>query len=548
MGRLRLALRLFSIQRTLVRHGLDELVWRMHLFRPVAGVQRLFFRRRRAQRPLGMRLRLALEELGPLFVKFGQAISVRRDLLPAEVADELAKLQDQVPPFASELAVAVLEDTYRAKLADVFAEFDVEPLAAASIAQVHAARLQDGQSVVVKILRPNVRNMIHRDLAVLFAIAELAETYWPAARRLRPLDVVAEFEKTLSSELDLLREAGSASQLKRNFEGSDKLYVPEIHWDYCRPGVLVMERITAVPISDIDTLRARGANIKKLAENGVDIFFTQVFRHNFFHADMHPGNIFVDLADPEQPRYVAVDFGIVGTLSARDQHYLAQNFMAFFERDYRRVAQLHINSGWVPADTRVDELESAIRAVCEPIFNKPLRKISFGMVLLRLFETARQFDMEVQPQLVLLQKTLLAVEGLGRELYPDLDLWRTAKPVLEAWMRERTDPRRQLKGLIVAWPQMAEDLLLLPDLLHRAIRNAEDARTRRSDPERSTERRSFAGSIWQRKRSQGSFTGAALLLAGVFWTGLEASPLWIGWIAAVAGLVMLLSVGWRRRR
>ena len=537
MGRLRLALRLYSIQRTLVRHGLDEFVWRMHLFRPLTGLQRLFFWRR-ARRPLGQRLRQALEELGPLFVKFGQAISVRRDLLPHEVADELAKLQDRVPPFPSEVAIATLEETYRAKLTEVFAEFEAEPLAAASIAQVHAARLRSGESVVVKILRPNVRRMIRRDLAVLFAIADLAETYWPAARRLRPREVVEEFDKTLSGELDLLREAGSASQLRRNFEGSDKLYVPEIYWDYCRSGVLVMERIDAVPISDIATLRARGTDIKRLAENGVDIFFTQVFRHNFFHADMHPGNIFVDTADPARPRYMAVDFGIVGSLSARDQLYLAENFLAFFKRDYARVAQLHVNSGWVPAHTRVDELESAVRAVCEPIFNKPLRQISFGLVLLRLFETARRFDMEVQPQLVLLQKTLLAVEGLGRELYPDLDLWSTAKPVLEGWMRERSDPRRQIRALVQAWPQMAEDLLLLPDLLHRAVRDAEDRRAHGRDrPQHSSTRGWRSGHRhWVRR----GFAGAALLLAGVLWAGLQTVPIWIGWAGAAAGLVLLL--------
>jgi ubiquinone biosynthesis protein len=381
--------------------------------------------------------------------------------------------------------------------------------------------------------------MIRRDLEVLFAIADLAEAYWPAARRLHPRDVVAEFERTLYTELDLLREAGSAAQLKRNFEDSDKLYVPEIHWAYCRTGVLVMERIRAVPISDIATLNSRGTNIKRLAENGVDIFFTQVFRHNFFHADMHPGNIFVDLGDPDNPRYVAVDFGIVGSLSEHDQHYLAENFLAFFQRDYRRVASLHVSSGWVPEDTRIDEFESAIRAVCEPIFNKPLKDISFGLVLLRLFETAKQFDMEVQPQLVLLQKTLLAIEGLGRELYPDLDLWSTAKPILEAWMRERRDPRRQLKRLAADWPQIAEDLLKLPELMHLAVRRAKELpghRARRADARRMAA---------ARRQWQNRFTAAVVLLAGVLWTGLAATPLWLGWLAAAAGLAWLLGAARR---
>src|SRR5690606_30796784 len=357
--------------------------------------------------PLGARLRLALEELGPIYVKFGQALSVRPDLLAPEVAFELAKLQDQVPPFPAEAAVAALEHAVARRVHEVVAHFDREPLAAASIAQVHAARLHDGADVVVKILRPNVRALIERDLEVLYAAAALAERYWPEARRLHPTEVVAEFERTLAAEIDLMREAANAAQLKRNFAGSELLYVPTVYWDYCRPNVLVMERIGGIPISHVGELKSRGTNIKRLAENGVEIFFTQVFRHNFFHADMHPGNIFVDVTDPERPRYVAVDFGIVGSLDARDQHYLAENFLAFFRRDYRRVAELHVDSGWVPRTTRVVELESAVRAVCEPIFNKPLKDISFGLVLLRLFQTARQFHMEVQPQLVLLQKTLL---------------------------------------------------------------------------------------------------------------------------------------------
>ena len=544
MRRLRLLLRLFAIERTLLRHGLDEIVVHTHRFRTVVALRKLLFFRRRASRgPLGERIRLALEELGPLFVKFGQAVSVRRDLLPREIADELAKLQDKVPPFPGEDVVAILERAFGRPVNETFAEFDSNALAAASIAQAHAAKLPDGQEVVVKVLRPNVRAMIRRDLEVLFAIAHLAERYWSEARRLRPLEVVGEFEKTLDHELDLMREAASAAQLKRNFEGSDQLYVPEVHWDWCRPNVLTTERIFGVPINDIDELRRRGTNIRRLAENGVEIFFTQVFRHNFFHADMHPGNIFVDVSDPERPRYVAVDFGIVGSLSSRDQMYLAENFLAFFKRDYRRVAKLHVDSAWVPEDTRVDELEAAVRAVCEPVFNKPLKDISFGVVLLRLLETARRFDMEVQPQLVLLQKTLLAIEGLGRELYPELDLWSTAMPILEDWVRERQDPRTQAKLIVENLPQIAEDLRLVPELLHKIIRRTE----RRLSESPASRRRGPGRRIRGPGRAFGrQFAGAALLIAGVLWTGLEAEPVWVGWIGAGAGLLLLFVRGRRR--
>ncbi len=535
MRRLRQLLRMFTIQRVLVRHGLDEIVWRTHLFRPLAWARRLLPFGRSAQ-PLGVRIREALEELGPIFVKFGQALSVRPDLLSPEVATELAKLQDQVPPFPGDQAVATLEAAFGRPLAQVFAEFDRTPLAAASIAQVHAARLPDGKAVVVKVLRPNVAGLIQRDVEVLYAIAALAEAYWPDARRLHPTEVVAEFEKTLGVELDMMREAANAAQLKRNFLGSDLLYVPDIYWDWCRPNVLTIERIFGIQVDDLEALTRAGTDIKRLAENGVEIFFTQVFRHNFFHADMHPGNIFVDVTNPARPKYVAVDFGIVGTLDARDQHYLAENFLAFFRRDYRRVATLHVDSSWVPAGTRVDELEAAVRAVCEPIFNKPLKDISFGLVLLRLFQTARQFNMEVQPQLVLLQKTLLSIEGLGRQLYPELDLWKTAKPVLEEWMRERHDPRTRLKQLIAAWPEISEDLAMLPRMLHRAVR--------KMDAEAAAERRRQAGSAGAKgdrrraTRLEQLVQGGALLIAGVLWTGLG-QPTWLGWAGAALGLAVL---------
>ncbi|HEY3517158.1 MAG TPA: ubiquinone biosynthesis regulatory protein kinase UbiB [Gammaproteobacteria bacterium] len=525
--------RMLTIQRVLMKHGLDEIVWRTHLFRPLAWLGRLLSLGRRRE-PLGVRLRKALEELGPIFVKFGQALSVRPDLLPPDVAVELTKLQDQVAPFAGEQAAAALELAFGRPVEQVFAAFERTPLAAASIAQVHAARLPDGRDVVVKILRPNVGALIQRDVEVLYAIAGLAERYWPEARRLHPVEVVAEFERTLAVELDLMREAANASQLERNFLGSELLHVPEVHWDYCRQNVLTIERVVGIQVDDIDALRAADTDIKRLAENGVEIFFTQVFRHNFFHADMHPGNIFVDVTDPKQPKYVAVDFGIVGTLDERDKHYLAENFLAFFRRDYRRVATLHVDSSWVPAGTRVDELEAAVRAVCEPIFNKPIKDISFGLVLMRLFHTARQFNMEIQPQLVLLQKTLLQIEGLGRQLYPDLDLWKTAKPVLEQWMRERHDPRTRFKQLVEAWPEISDDLAMLPRVLHRALRriDAEDAAVRRL-------RRAPVVVERRGARLEQLVVGAAILIAGVLWSGL-ASPPWIGWIGAGVGLAVLL--------
>ncbi|MFQ5609290.1 MAG: ubiquinone biosynthesis regulatory protein kinase UbiB, partial [Woeseiaceae bacterium] len=429
--------RVIGIQRVLVRYGLDDVISATHLLRPLRFLFYLFPRRRTRDAPLGERIRLALEELGPIFVKFGQAISTRRDLLPRDIADELAKLQDAVPPFPAEEAIAIIEAAYARKVDDVFERFDREPFAAASIAQVHTARITGGAEVIVKVLRPGVEEQIELDLNVLHWLARLALKYWQHGERVKPNEIVAEYERTVIDELDLMREAANTAQLKRNFEGSDMLYVPEIYWDFCRPEVLVQERIYGTPISDMDALREAGTNIQVLAENGVEIFFTQVFRHNFFHADMHPGNIFVITTDPERPKYAAVDFGIVGTLSPEDQRYLAENFLAFFDRDYHRIARLHIDSGWVPADTRIDQLETAVRTVCEPVFNKPLAEISFAQLLMRLFRVAQRFNVEVQPQLILLHKTLFNIEGLGRELYPELDLWKTAHPVMRKWMDDR---------------------------------------------------------------------------------------------------------------
>jgi len=457
--------RVLGIQRILVKYGLDDFIRETHLLRPLRFFFRVLPRRRDTSAPLGERIRLALEELGPIFVKFGQALSTRRDLLPVDIADELAKLQDSVPPFPSEQAIAILNEVYGEPVEQVFKRFDVEPLAAASIAQVHTAQLQNGQEVVVKLLRPGVQEQIEGDLDVLRMIAGLAAKYWEHGKRLRPLEVVAEYERTIVDELDLMREAANAAQLKRNFGVSDMLYVPDVYWDFCRPEVLVQERIYGIPISDMDGLREAGANIQVLAENGVEIFFTQVFRHNFFHADMHPGNIFVIATDPDKPKFAAVDFGIVGTLSPEDRYYLANNFLAFFDRDYHRIAKLHIDSGWVPEGTRIDQLETAVRTVCEPIFNKPLSEISFAQVLMRLFRVAQRFNVEIQPQMILLHKTLFNIEGLGRELYPQLDLWKTAHPVLKRWMNDQIGPRAMLEDFRENLPQLRQSLRDLPTVL-----------------------------------------------------------------------------------
>ena len=415
-----------------------------------------------------VRLRQALEALGPIFVKFGQVLSTRRDLLPLDIADELAKLQDQVPPFPAELAAAEVEKGIGRKIEEVFAEFGAEPVASASVAQVHLARLKDGREVAVKVLRPGVEAEIAKDVALLETAAGLMERLWADGRRLKPREVVAEFARHLEEELDLLREAASASQLRRNFEASPLLAVPQVYWDWCSQRVMVMERMHGTPVSQVDVLREKGVDVPKLARAGVEIFFTQVFRDGFFHADMHPGNIFV----ADDGKYVALDFGIMGTLTEVDKNYLAQNFLAFFNRDYRRVAQAHLDAGWVPATTRVDDFEGAIRAVCEPIFARPLKEIYFGKLLLRLFQTSRRFGVEIQPQLVMLQKTLLNIEGLGRELDPDLDLWQTAKPFLERWMGEQVGWRSLVRTLRQEAPYWAATLPQLPRLLHRLL--AED--------------------------------------------------------------------------
>ncbi len=461
--------RLWQIAWYILRFRLDTLVpWRsLPWYVRWLSVGRFFLPRPRKQGP--ERLRLFFEALGPVFIKFGQILSTRRDLYPQEYAEELVRLQDNVPSFPGSQAIAVVEAALEQPVDGLFERFDIEPLASASIAQVHSARLPTGEEVVVKIIRPDIERVIRKDLSWMHAFARLL-TAIPEARRLRPVEVVDDFQQTLLDELDLLREAANTSHLQRNFEGSDLLYVPDIHWTYCRRQVLVMERIYGIPIDEIDDLRDAGVDMRALAERGVEIFFTQVFRDSFFHADMHPGNVFVSASKPRQPRYIAIDCGIVGTLGEEDQHYLAMNLLAFFNRDYRRVARLHVESGWVPADTPVHQFEHAIRAVCEPIFARPLKDISFGLLLVRLFQVARRFNMEVQPQLVLLQKTLLNIEGLGRQLYPELDLWRTAKPFMEDWLRERISVRRTVRTLREQIPFLLERSPELPHQLERVVR------------------------------------------------------------------------------
>lgn len=468
--------RFYQIQKTLLQYGLDELIpahWQPWYAR-WARRSLFWLRNQHPEQPVGVRLRLALQSLGPVWVKFGQMLSTRRDLFPEHLADELAKLQDKVPPFSGVQAQQLIEQALQLSSIDaLFIDFDQTALASASIAQVHTAKLALPDAsivdVVIKVIRPNIQVQILADLALMDTLASAASRFLPDGKRLRPREVVMEYRKTILDELDLQREAANAIQLRRNFEGSDSLYIPFVYSDYSRSNVMVMERIYGIPVSDIAALKAQGTDMELLAKRGVEVFFTQVFRDSFFHADMHPGNIFVSRQTPDNPQYIGIDCGIVGTLNAEDKRYLAENFVAFFNRDYRKVAQLHVDSGWVPADTKVEEFESAIRTVCEPIFQKPLAEISFGHVLLNLFSTARRFNMQVQPQLVLLQKTLLYIEGLGRQLYPQLDLWKTAKPFLENWVKQQVGVPaiwRQIKENAPFW---AEKLPQMPTLLHQYL-------------------------------------------------------------------------------
>ncbi len=474
---------------TVLRYGLDELVLASFERPALRLLTRMVSIGRDLRAPRGERLRLALESLGPIFVKFGQVLSTRRDLLPADLADQLARLQDRVPPFPSEQAVAMIEKSFGRRIDQIFASFEREPVASASIAQVHFATLPDGREVAVKVLRPGMLKVIEKDLALMHMMAGWVERLSSDGKRLKPREVVAEFDTYLHDELDMLREASNAAQLRRNMQGMNLVLIPEMMWDFCTPEVLVMQRMKGVPINQVQRLREAGVDIKKLARDGVTIFFTQVFRDGFFHADMHPGNIQVSLEPETFGRYISLDFGIVGTLTEVDKEYLAQNFTAFFRRDYKRVAELHLESGWVPANTRVDALEAAIRSVCEPYFDRPLKEISLGMVLMRLFQTSRRFHVEIQPQLVLLQKTLLNIEGLGRDLDPDLDLWSTAKPFLEKWMVEQVGPAKLWAHLKAEAPLYAKLLPALPRLLHQYLARPPSGSTRGLDALLAEQRR-----------------------------------------------------------
>ncbi|MBT3770078.1 MAG: ubiquinone biosynthesis regulatory protein kinase UbiB [Acidiferrobacteraceae bacterium] len=529
---------MLRIVRVLVRHGLDEFVLTLHLFRPYRFLLFLFpgywFRDRNV--PRGQRLREALEELGPVFVKFGQAVSTRPDLIPADIAVELTRLQDDVLPFPGDEAREIIERALDAPLSEHFASFDIQPLASASVAQVHGATLQDSTEVVVKVLRPGIEKVIEQDLQLLYQLARLADRHWPNARRLRPLEVVDDYDKTIHDELDMMREGANASQLRSNFLDSDMIYVPQIYWDHSCREVLVMERVEGIPIRDIDAIRAAGIDLRKLAHNGVEIFFTQAFRDGFFHADMHPGNIFVS----PQGQYRAVDFGIMGTLAEADKRYLAENLLAFFNRDYRAVAMAHLRAGWVPATTRPEEFEAAVRTVCEPIFARPISEISFGHLVIRLFQVARRFDMPVQPQLVLLQKTLLNIEGLGRQLYPELDLWETAKPFLERWMREQVGPRALARALRRELPTVLPLLPELPGLVHELLRRQRDGQLVIRTGSDNTEQ--LARDLKHRTRQRdGLMLGGGLLLGAiVLFLGSEVLALGV---LATAGAMVLTACG-----
>ncbi|MDE8743261.1 ubiquinone biosynthesis regulatory protein kinase UbiB [Pectobacterium polaris] len=539
--------RLYSIVRVLLSYGLDELIPKMRLTLLLRAGRRLLFwlPNRHRTKPLGERLRLALQELGPVWIKFGQMMSTRRDLFPPAIADQLAMLQDKVEPFDGKLAREQIELSMGGiPLEEWFDDFDIKPLASASIAQVHTACLKStGKEIVIKVIRPDILPVIKADMRLMKRLAGWLPHLLPDGRRLRPREVVLEYEKTLLDELNLLREAANAIQLRRNFENSPMLYVPEVYSDYCSESMLVMERIYGIPVSDVDALTANGTDMKLLAERGVQVFFTQVFRDSFFHADMHPGNIFISYEHPEDPQYIGIDCGIVGSLNKEDKRYLAENFIAFFNRDYRKVAELHVDSGWVPADTNVADFEFAIRTVCEPIFEKPLAEISFGHVLLNLFNTARRFNMEVQPQLVLLQKTLLYVEGVGRQLYPQLDLWKTAKPFLENWLKQQVGLPAVFRALKEKAPFWAEKLPEVPELFYDGLRQHKMLK-------QSVDKLAYELKTQQSRQGQSRYLlgiGATLLISGTLLliSRVEADMVPSGLMAA--GIVAWI-IGWRRTR
>jgi ubiquinone biosynthesis protein len=541
------AVRLTKILRTISRYRLDEFVDQERL--PALPRFALRLAPWRLQRTpdltRGVRLRRALEELGPVFIKFGQMLSTRRDLLPEDIADELARLQDNVPPFPEQQSVAIVEKALGKPVGELFASFESTPMASASVAQVHCATLHSGEQVVVKVVRPDIEAVIREDIALMYTLARLVAKYHPNGRRLRPVEVVADYELVILDELDMAREAANTSQLRRNFENNKLLYVPEVYWDYTCRNVLTMERIHGIPVTDIETLRDRGTDLKLLGERGVEIFFTQVFQHSFFHADMHPGNIFVDATDPADPTYIGVDCAIVGSLSDADQYYLGRNLLGIFRRDYREVAQLHVECGWVPPDTRVQEFESAMRAVCEPIFERPISEISFGQLLVYLFQTASRFDMEVQPSLVLLQKTLLNIEGLGRQLYPDLNLWETAQPFLEEWVQQRYSPQSMFKRLQRHVPSWLEQLPQLPDVVLESLQHSRG--TERHPRPQLQLREDRSGQQLARQRRQMLAGIACLAAAAAAFPGISqqlADAPTISWGLAALALYLL----WPRRR
>ncbi len=539
-------LRLARILRIVGRYRLDEFIDHERLPTPQRLAMRLSPWRlnRVPDMPRGVRLRRALEELGPVFIKFGQMLSTRRDLLPEDIADELARLQDDVPPFPEQQSIALIEQSLGKPVGELFAEFEATPMASASVAQVHRATLHGGEKVVVKVVRPDIEAVINQDIALLFTLARLAARYHPEGRRLRPVEVVSDYELVILDELDMTREAANASQLRRNFEDNKLLYVPEVYWDYTRGNILTMERISGIPVTDVETLRAKGTDLKLLGERGVEIFFTQVFTHSFFHADMHPGNIFVDATDPADPTYIAVDCAIVGSLSEADQYYLGRNLLGIFRRDYREVAQLHVECGWVPPETRVQDFEAAMRAVCEPIFERPISEISFGELLVYLFQTAGRFDMEVQPSLVLLQKTLFNIEGLGRQLYPDLNLWDTAQPFLEEWLQQRYSPQAVVKRLQRHAPSWIEQLPRLPEAVLGSLEaRGQDRPTYLTAQQQREQHRLEIRSRWRRALAAAAFAGAALITLPGAWQYLSDIPP-ASWLLAALGTYLI----WPRGR
>lgn len=513
---------LIHIGLVLLRYRLDEIVTAVQLFRSAKLMVNLVpGRQQHSDSPRGMRIRLALEELGPVFVKFGQVLSTRRDLIPPDIADELALLQDQVPPFSGEQAREIIERELGAPVSELFRSFDATPLASASIAQVHAAELPDGREVVVKVVRPDIAQQLQRDLDLINAIASVAERYWEEGHRVRPTAVVKEFETVIFDELDMQREAANASLLRRNFAGSTDVYIPEIHWNYCGERVLVMERVHGIPVKDTARLKAEGFNLERLAKRGVRLFYTMVFRDNLFHADMHPGNILVNPDNPDDPSFIALDFGIVCSLTPTDLHYIGENFLAIFNQEYRRVAELHVEAGWVPAETRIDEMEAAVRTVCEANFTRPLNEISFGHLLGKLFQVARRFKLSIQPQLIMLQKTLLNIEGLGRDLHPQLDIWAVAKPELEAIMRQQYSLPQVAEGLLRRLPDVLEKTPEMPTLVHRYLKQAAHGELRTQIDPNSLQQWSEQQEQRQHSQNRSIISAGALIAAALLFPAQE---------------------------